>query len=61
MQAIHLVIDLLIKNRFFSNLASYQFYKNKINFLEYVVSAQKIKIEEKRVKVIKNWFEQKLM
>lgn len=39
----------------YANLKNYQFYKEKVYFLSYVVSAQKVKIEGKKIEIIKNW------
>ena len=32
-----------------------QFYQDKIRFLGYIVSAQGIQIEDKRIEEVKNW------
>ena len=31
------------------------FYKNKVHFLRYVMSARRVQIEKEKIKVIKNW------
>ena len=53
------VPGVLRKNGFFNNLKKCRFHKNKVRFLGYIVSSQRIRIEEERIKVIKNWLEPK--
>ena len=43
------------KIQLFAYLKKCQFYKNDICFLSYIVLAQKIKIKDEQIKVIKNW------
>ena len=57
--AIWLVLKKLRKNCFFANLKKYQFYKDKVCFLSYIVLAQKVQIEDKKINVVKNWLEPK--
>ena len=54
---IHLkyVLDVLRKERFFSNLNKYTFYINRLVFLSFVVSAQEIQVDEEKVRVIRDW------
>ena len=49
------MLDVLHRHGLFANLKKYQFYKNEICFLNYIVSAQKVKIKDKYIKIIKNW------
>ena len=49
-----MVLDILKKYRFFINLQKFYIYKNKICFLGYVILVQKMKIADKKIKVIKN-------
>ena len=53
------VLEILRKNVMFANLKKCQFYKDKVRFLEYVVSSQGIRIEDERIKVVRNWPEPK--
>lgn len=53
------VLDVLRKHSLFANLKKCYFYKNKICFLSYVVSTQKIRIKGKRIEAIRNWLEPK--
>ena len=39
----------------FCQFKKYQFYQNEVCFLRYVVSAQKVQMEDEKIKVIKNW------
>ena len=57
--AVCLVLDLLQKNGLFANLKKCWFYQNEVCFLGYVVLAQKIQIEDKRIDVVKNWLKPK--
>ena len=52
--AVWWVLEELRKNRLFTSLKKCRFYKNKVRFLGYVVSAQEIRIEEKKIKVVNN-------
>ena len=47
--------DILKRYELFANLKKCQFYKNKVCFLSYIMLAQVVKIEEKQIKVLKNW------
>ena len=49
------VLDLIQKNRFFANLKKYRFYQNKNYILRYIVSAQKVQMEDERIEPMKNW------
>ena len=46
------MFDILIKHRLYANL-------KKCCFLSYVILTQKVKIEDKKVKIIKNWLKLK--
>ena len=54
-EAIWWVMDLLRKNGIFANLKKCRFYQNKVRFLEYIVSAQGVRMEDKRIEVVRNW------
>ena len=57
--AIWWVFKKLKKNGLFANLKKCHFHKNKVCFPEYIVSAQRIHIEEEKIKVVRNWPELK--
>ena len=49
------MLDVLRKHRLFVNLKKCQFYKDEVCFLGYIMSTQEVKIEDKQIKVVKNW------
>ena len=57
--AVRWVLKKLRKHGLFGNLKKCRFHKDEIRFLDYVVLAQRVKMEEKRIKVVKNWLEPK--
>ena len=59
MEAVQSILDLLRKNSLFANLKKCRFYKDEIQFLRYVILSQDIRIEDKRIEVVKNWPELK--
>lgn len=46
---------------YFANFKKYCFLKNKVRFLGYVLSAQGVKIEDKKIEVVKNQPKPKLI
>lgn len=54
-------MDILKKYELFSNLKKYHFYKNKAYFLGYIVLAYSIKIENEKIRIVKNWPKPKLI
>jgi len=50
---LHYVLDFLIKEKLHPNLKKCSFCMSKIVFLDYVVSTQGIKVDEEKVKVIR--------
>ena len=54
-EAMRYMLDLLKKIGLFFNLKKCRFYKNKVRFLRYVVSNQGIRMEDEKIKVVKNW------
>lgn len=52
-EVVEWILEQLQKDGLFANLKKCQFHENEIWFLRFVVSAQSIRIEEKRTKVIK--------
>ena len=51
----------LRKNGLFANLKKCQFYKTKIYFVRYVVLAQRVQMEDKKIEEVKNWPKPKSM
>ena len=47
------------KNDLFANLKKCRFYKNEMQFLGYVLLSQSIRIEDEKIKVVKNRSESK--
>ena len=60
-EVVQWVLDILRKNGLFANLKKCWFHKNEVQFLGYIVSSQGIKIGDKRIEVVKNWPEPKLV
>lgn len=58
-EGVQWVLDLLKKNGLFANLAKCRFYKDRVRFLWYVMSAQEVRMENKKIDVVKNWPEPK--
>ena len=54
-EAVRLVLDLLRKYGLFINLKKCRFHKNEVQFLGYIVSSQGIRMEDKKIEVVKNW------
>ena len=57
--AVWRVFKELRKHGLFANFKKCRFYKDKVWFLEYVVSAYRVQIKNERIKVVKNWPEPK--
>ena len=53
------VLNIPRKNGLFANLKKRRFHKDEVQFLGYIVSSQGIWMEDKRIKVVKNWPEAK--
>ena len=60
-EAVQWVLDLLRKNGPFANLKKYWFHKDEVQFLGYIVSSQSIRMEDERIKAVRNWPEPKLV
>ena len=58
-EAVRWVLENLRKHGLFANLKKCQFYQNEIRFLGYVVSAQGVQMEDKRIEAVKSWPEPK--
>ena len=55
--AVQWVLKQLRKYGFYTNLKKYQFYKDKIQFLGFVVLAKGIRIGEKKINALRDWLE----
>ena len=60
-EAVWWVLNLPRKNGLFANLKKCQFYKKKLQFLGYVVSSQNIRMEDEKIKIIRNSLQPKSM
>ena len=54
-EAVRWVLNVLRRYRLFANLKKCQFHKNEVCFLDYIVSAQEIRMEDEQIEVVKNW------
>ena len=59
--AVWWVFEELRKHGLYANLKKCQFHKDKVRFLGYIVLAQKVQMEDKRIEVVRNWHKPKLM
>ena len=59
--AVRWILNKLRKYGLFVNLKKCCFYKDEIRFLGYVMSAQRVRIEEEQIKAVKHWHEPKSM
>ena len=59
MEVVRWVLEILGKNGLFANLKKCRFHKDEIRFLGYVVLSQGIRMEDKRIEVVRNWPEPK--
>ena len=50
-----------MENGFFANLIKCWFHQDEICFLVYIVSVQRVQIEDTRIETVKNWPEPKLI
>ena len=53
-EAVLWVLDLLKMNSLFANLKKCRFHQDKVRFLGYILSAQGVQIEDKRIEAVKN-------
>ena len=59
--AVRWVLNKLRKHGLFAKLKKCRFHKDEVRFLSYVVSAQRVRMEDEQIEVVKNWPEPKLM
>ncbi len=60
-EAVQWVLEQLRKHSLYVNLKKYQFHKNAVQFLGFVILAQGIRMEEKRIEAVKTWPERQLV
>ena len=53
--AVQWVLEQLRKFLLFANLKKYQLHQKQVGFLGYVVDSKCIRIEDKRIKAVKQW------
>lgn len=51
------VLEQLQKHCLYANLNKCLFHKNEVQFLGFVILAQGIRIEKKKIEIIKTWLE----
>ena len=54
-EAVWWVLNNLWRHGLFANLKKCRFHQNEVRFLGYVVSAQRIQMEDKKIKAVKSW------
>ncbi len=54
-QAVWWVLDQLQKHSLYANLKICRFHQDKVRFLGYIVSYQRIQIEEEQIKTVRDW------
>ncbi len=54
-QAVRWVLDQLRKHSLYANLKKCCFYQDEVRFLGYIVSHQGIRMEEERIKAVRDW------
>ncbi len=54
-EAVQWVLEQLRKHSLYANLKKCQFHENEIRFLGFIVSAQGIKMEEKKIEAVRDW------
>ena len=60
-EALHWVLDQLRKYSLFANLKKCRFHQDEVRFLRYVVSSKSISMEAKKIEVVREWPEPKLV
>ncbi len=58
-EVVHRVLKQLRKHGLFTNLKKCWFYQDEVQFLGFVVSANRIKMEEEKIEAVKTWPEPK--
>ncbi len=54
-ETVRWILEWLRKNGLYANLKKCRFHKDEVPFLGFVVSAQGIRIEEKRIEAVRDW------
>ena len=60
-QAVHWVLDQLRKFSLYANLKKCRFHQEEVRFLGYIVSSRGIRMEDERIRAVKQWPEPKLV
>ena len=60
-QAMHWVLDQLRKFSLYANLKKCRFHQEEVRFLGYIVSSRGIRMEDERIRAVKQWPEPKLV
>ncbi len=56
-QVVQWVLDQLRKHSLYANLKKCRFHQDEMRFLGYIISHQDIRIEEERIKAVRDWSE----
>ena len=48
------ILEILKKHGLFVNLKKYHFHKNEVGFLDYVILFEDIKMEDEKIKTVRN-------
>ncbi len=54
-EAVRWVLEQLRKHGLYANLKKCQFHEDEVRFLDFVVSAQGIRMEEEKIEAVKTW------
>ena len=49
------ILDILRKHSLYTYLKKCRFHKDEVRFFGYIVLAQRVKIEDKKIEAVKNW------
>ncbi len=54
-EAVQWVLEQLWKHGLYANLKRWRFQKDKVKFLDFVVSAQEIRMKEEKIEAVRDW------
>ena len=60
-EVVRWVLDVLRRHRLFANLKKYQFHKDEVCFLGYIILDQGVRREDEQIEAVKNWHESMLI
>ena len=49
------VFDVLKEEKLYANLKKYTFYKDRVVFLGYIISQDRVEVDEEKIRAIKEW------